>query len=427
MKLTESKQTSSVPVRACEFKIKPALLRRLAPLTLFLCVAVVCAALPAAAQTLTVDNNPAYVGENLTFIYTPGDCMDSEAVTFTRDVTIYTGDEKSFDIQLTLNSDGPYSGLYTGTHTTTADDVGNDVIAIDDDCNESVEPVQLTVARFDGFFVYQAAKIDEADAVTLKSNPTVEVDAMLTPTTGFAASLIDWSSSGGGINWRLDNWGGYAYTSSPYDYYFCATLDEATWHDLDVWVIWATVTPRFTDNKTPYDSGTDTGDQANFPYYAGGTELGAENQLTDYSWLGFKTEIKGQLAPSGVNQIIKSGWVFYQTVTYNVFLNNTSASTGSGVNAPDTVFNSYGADMEDKTPDPNDQIFVLDGPGAYNFNTIKQMMNFQTWVYWNGQVASDPAQWWIRKKAERNGSGYNVIENTGDNGTTTIDNTYTGN
>jgi hypothetical protein len=223
---------------------------------------VVCAALPAAAQTLTVDHNPAYVGENLTFIYTPGDCMDSEAITFTRDATFYTGDEKSFDIQLQLNTDGPYAGLYTGTHTTTADDVGNDVIAIDDDCNESVEPVYLAVERFDGFYVYHAVWVDSADVAALKSNPanTVGVDAMLTPDNdNFDATILDWSLSSSGINWRLDNWGGDVYTGSPGYYEFFVSLDGfATYHYVDAWVISAVLKSlTFTSGTEIYNNNSD--------------------------------------------------------------------------------------------------------------------------------------------------------------------------
>jgi hypothetical protein len=200
----------------------------------------------------------------------------------------------------------------------------------------------------------------------------------------------------------------------------------STSQSLQMWVIWATVTVADSGSKTSYDPSTDTGDSANFPIFAGDDELGPENLLANTSpYLGFKVEIKGTLSPLGVHQVITTGWAFYQTLTYIDFLNNTNFSTDSGTDAPDKKFNSYGSDYEDKTPDRNENIFVLDGPG-YNdsFATYKSTDNFQTWVRWNGQTASDPAQWWVRQKAEYSGSNYNVTTNTGGLGTTTIDTSY---
>jgi len=259
-------------------------------------------------------------------------------------------------------------------------------------------------------------------AVKATTNDWVTLEAALSPNTDGAASLLSWS-------------GGEAVAGHPRQRKVSKAISAKTTVTASccntslsdtVWILWATVTVKHDNSKTSYDAATDTGDQAGFPAYAGADELGPVNLLTNPTpYLGWKVEIKGQITPVGVHQVITSGWVFYQSLTYVDFLNGTNSPSASGANAPDAVFNSYGSDLEDKTPDSNENIFALDGPGiAGSFTLYKSTDNFDVWVRWNGQVASDPAHWWIRQKAEWQGSGFNVLENSGGNGTTTIDNSY---
>jgi hypothetical protein len=142
------------------------------------------------------------------------------------------------------------------------------------------------------------------------------------------------------------------------------------------------------------------------------------------SFLGFKVELKGKLTPPGIHQIIPDGWNFYQTMNFVQFLNNTN-TPNIATNTPDTEFNGYGSDYEDKTPDVNDDIFALDGPGISGaFSVLKINDNFSVWVRWRGQIASDPALWWVRIKADGLSGSYNVIENNGGTGTNNMDNFY---
>jgi hypothetical protein len=186
---------------------------------------------------------------------------------------------------------------------------------------------------------------------------------------------------------------------------------------LDIWIVWSTV--------QILSSGTNTSPLSS-PYYAGGDELGAENLLSNTpAYLGWKVEIVGTITPAGAYQAIQDGWRFYQTSTFVTFYNNEYAPWGSGTNAPDTAFNDYGPNLEDDTPDTNNDIYALDGPGNVGaFSLYQTTQNFQTWVLWNGQIASGPAQWWINQKAYNNGSSYIVVTNTGGNGTTQIEYTY---
>jgi hypothetical protein len=256
----------------------------------------------------------------------------------------------------------------------------------------------------------------------VKGVDDVVVEATISPNTPQAAMCITWSGgspvSGHPLQRKLSK------TTSAKT--TITASSGSTSRSINVWIVWANVTVAHSGNKTSYDVSTDTGDQANFPTYTGGTELGAKNLLGNSTpYLGWKVEIKGQITPAGVHQIISTGWALYQTVTYTDFINNTTAPTTTATDAPDTVFNAYGPDLADNTPDVNERIFALDGPGLTgNFTTYKSTDNFKVWVRWNGVIASDPAQWWIRQKAERQGAGYNVIENDGGNGTTTIDSVY---
>jgi hypothetical protein len=194
----------------------------------------------------------------------------------------------------------------------------------------------------------------------------------------------------------------------------------------NVWVLWTDVTVRHTGNKTTYDAGTDTGNDKEFPDYCPGSSLGGTNRLGESpKYLGWIVEIKGDITPAGVHDVVSSGWDFYQTLTYTDFLDNTNTPVANGTDAVDSVFNA--GNFQDQTPDPDDDIFALDGPGILtetDFNYGKSTDNFRVRVRWNGEDASDAAQWWVRQKAERTGGNYTVIENNGGNGTTTIDNFY---
>lgn len=193
-----------------------------------------------------------------------------------------------------------------------------------------------------------------------------------------------------------------------------AALGTVT-NSLEVWVLWSTV--------QVLSSGANTS-PLSFPLFAGDNELGAADLLANSQpYLGWKVEIVGTITPTGAYQAIQGGWSFYQTYTSADFINNTNCP--SITNTPDILFNAYGTDHEDGTPNTNNNIFALDGPGYEGpFMTYKSTCNFQTWALWAGQIASAQAQWWISQKAYKDGSTYIVVTNTGGNGTTQIQYTY---
>jgi hypothetical protein len=242
MKPTESKRKSSAKMRGHELKIKPALLRGPTLLALCVCAAFVCATLPAAAQTLTVNQNPAYINDPLTFTYTPSTdpnaCQPNwnETAKNYRDLTIYTGGTTQFDIPMSLNSDGV---TYSGTYTTTSDDLGDNWVYVGDDICGNVASLEWAVIEFDGWFVYNATWVDDTDVAAVKApGGSVEVDAMPFPLNLNAPSLYDWRYSDPNISWRSPIWGGYASRNNPYEYYYCVSLDDyQTYNWLNVWVI----------------------------------------------------------------------------------------------------------------------------------------------------------------------------------------------
>jgi hypothetical protein len=197
---------------------------------------------------------------------------------------------------------------------------------------------------------------------------------------------------------------------------------SATGH---VWVLWSEVTVQHSGDKTAYNAETDTGNDKDFPDYCGGADLGEENRLQESPrYLGWKVEVKVAITPAGVHNVIATGWDFYQTYT-TVDFNNVTNNPSVASNRVDQYFND--GEFLDKSPDPNDSIFALDGPGIYSevpFNYYKSTCNFKIWARWDGHYVSSETKWWIRQKADRQGTNYVVHENTGGNGTTTLEYTY---
>ena len=258
-------------------------------------------------------------------------------------------------------------------------------------------------------------------AVKTLTNDWVYLQATLSKDDTNAANQIQWSA-------------GDAVPGNPFQRRVTKTVSAetsvtaslgSTNKTVKVWIIWGTVTVTHGGSKTLYDTNTDTGDAANFPFYTGGTELGAVNLLTNSTpYLGWKVEIKDQITPTGVHSIIPNTWAFVQTITYSLFDGTTNAPI-CATNAPDAAFNASNYQFEDSTPDSNDDIFALDAPGVFApFVNNKCTVNFNVVVRWNGVIASDAAQWWASRKIERNGSSYNVITNSGGNGTITIEYSY---
>jgi hypothetical protein len=316
-------------VRGHELKIKPALLRRPAMLALFLGAALVCFALPAAAQTqptISVSPNPVAVGQQITVTYdSKGSGCIAEGATMTDDPTFHVG-ASPFSITMNNNQDG----TWTGTYKVNSGDVGNDTVSVSDTCSGQVGPINLTVVQLNGLYGSGATQIpnDNNDVAALqdKGNPNdvVTVKASLTPDTDFAATLLNWSGSGNGwftIGWLYnDLWaciGGYATKGCPAEVPFWVTIDAVNWDYCDVWVFWASIKVN-TSGWDGDDPLTFNNSNFTFPYSPGQVDgpLAANVQILGnsnpncFANAGYwsvtvtKVEIVGTFSPKGVGNVL---------------------------------------------------------------------------------------------------------------------------
>ena len=139
-----------------------------------------------------------------------------------------------------------------------------------------------------------------------------------------------------------------------------------------------------------------------------------------------KVEIKAKLSPTGVGRVVSNNWDFFQMVTDRRWHDDTNNPV-CRTNEIDAAFNA--ATLQDQTPDSHDEIFALDAPTQileYGAETRKRNSNFRVIARWNVEITSDPKEWWVRQKVERQGTndGYITIENQSGNGTTTLDENY---
>lgn len=283
-----------------------------------------------------------------------------------------------------------------------------------------MNPIAVHSSDTNSFFLFESNKV--VNIATIKGTGDVSMVTSISPDTAQIRAEVNWQ---GAAEDGADPLQATVSRTAAVRQEVNALIGGAILRQAVVWVIWSDITVRHSGGKTPHDSGTDTGNDKDFPSYAGSTNLGPENLLgASPRYLGWKVEMMGQLEPSGVNEVVSSGWDFYQTLTYIDFLNNTNASTGTGVDAIDTVFNA--GSFQDQTADTNDRIYALDGPGILStgFNQYKSTDNFKVSVRWNGKTASDEALWWIQQKAENQTGTYSVIENDGGDGTNTVENFY---
>jgi hypothetical protein len=283
-----------------------------------------------------------------------------------------------------------------------------------------MDPIAVHASDTNSFYLFESNKV--VNIATVKGAGDVVLFTTISPDTPQIRAEVNWQGATEDGSDPLKATVSRAVSiRQPVD----ALIGGAVLRQAIVWVVWADLDVRHSGSKTPYDSGTDTGNDVDFPPYAGGTNLGAySNFATTNIYMGWKVEIVGTLTPVGINAVIPAGWDFYQTLTYIDFLNNTNSPYQSGTDVPDGAFNS--GSFQDQTPDPNDKIYAIDGPGPVggSFTNYKSTDNFKVIVQWNGITASDDTFWWVHQKAESILGVYTVLENDGGDGTNTVENFY---
>lgn len=160
--------------------------------------------------------------------------------------------------------------------------------------------------------------------------------------------------------------------------------------ELDLWVIWATVTVR-TKATDSIPKGS-----ARFGKHFDGTEKLGAITYDDGKQAAGKIAASAKITPRGIHRVVTEGWMFRRQKQGVRFGNgNVEFKWRKWDEEPD--------DSEPEflrlTPDAEDQIYDIDAPtigGAHRNDTNEAYINFRQWVQWNEERCSDYAPWYWR-------------------------------
>lgn len=269
---------------------------------------------------------------------------------------------------------------YESIEDVTLDEAGWETVSSENECDES-DSIDIAVAEFVSLDVDSSATdVGDDNYAILKQPGDVLVTANVIPGfpesgTDYVGNKIVWSGSGyqDTVSPRIKA----VPTTDPLESIEAASLCNGM-GAVKVWVIWATVTPVFSD------SGFISSD-ATFANWCPGNTLGGWNNLnvspSDYR-VAYKLELIGQILPTGAGAIVSSDWKFKQNVSIRRWQYSTSYTTPD-LNGPD----SWQSTAEDDSPDGSDRICLLDAPSdadASGLSFYKAQWNFQTHVEWKG-------------------------------------------
>jgi hypothetical protein len=435
MKATKSNCKQTVAVSAEESTNKPALLRRLAILALCLGAALVCAALPAKAQTpgtVALVPNPVNVGQSVTVVYTPGSCSPDNAEFKLEDDPSVTLDGFCI-VPMSPNADGTWSGTYC----TTEADAGTDSITVTDgSCDDTIDPTNLTVVELLDITAPYASEdsqwndqINDADRdwTVLKSpwsGDYVVLGLDILPDNAVAASLIDWCRY---VTPSSDNlWASFPAGSVNGPLPITASQDGSdppfVTDPITIWIFWVEISYNFGNPLDDDDQLTFSNTNFDFPLMTNPRNTGP---YTDYvkntrngQWyyVAFnKMEIIGTLQPAGIGSVISNSLTFTfsdQYINFNAW--DTSSDPGrysrtSHEYVPDGGGSGFVSGVSQQVMPVHDKIFAIDNPGnnmnegvcqyywPYNLTAYEgQAADFEDIVFINGANnidASDLATW----------------------------------
>ena len=154
----------------------------------------------------------------------------------------------------------------------------------------------------------------------------------------------------------------------------------ATSKDLDVWILWGTVTITMTDTTPP--------NAVQFGMAYDGTEnLGAKSYSGGTKAVGKVVPI-GQLTPTDVKDVVKEGWKFKRDRIWRVCEDGAKSSIWDATWTVDTSDPGF----QKLKPDADDKIYDRDAPnnlagGATDCAEV--WLNLRQWIEWNSAVASN--------------------------------------
>jgi hypothetical protein len=180
-----------------------------------------------------------------------------------------------------------------------------------------------------------------------------------------------------------------------------ASLGSST-TNLNVWVIWATVTNQITGINTSPLSFTALGlpdDNLSTQYYDRST-IGVypASEFDHTNLVVGKICVVATVTPVGVHSVITNGWDVVQMKTSTGFTN--------GVNEfsyPPWTYDGPDQVNTNKTviPDSNDKLYTIDGPNLdlfleyiYNYDSREHYINCYDYITWKSQTCSDTNNFW---------------------------------
>ncbi len=309
---------------------------------------------------------------------------------------------------------------HKSTEDVPLDEAGYMTVSSENECDES-DSIDIAVAKFVSLDVdSSASNVGDDNYAILKQPGDVLVTANVIPSfpesgTDYVGNQIVWSGTGyqDTASPRIKA----VPTTNPLEATVAASLCDGMGAK-KIWVIWATVTPKFSSSDF-------ISSDATFANWCSGNTLGSWDDLNSYPWdyrVAYKVELVGKISPAGAGAIVSSDWKFKQNVSIRDWNGSTSYTT------PDlSGSDSWGSFAEDDSPDGSDQIVLLDAPSRSDPTGVsfyKTQWNFQTHVEWKGNRASDDSLWYEHVKAHYGSGSYHLDTDTANTGNPTFDTSY---
>lgn len=156
--------------------------------------------------------------------------------------------------------------------------------------------------------------------------------------------------------------------------------------ELNLWVLWATMTPVVDGDKMP------DGCKLQYPY--GAQKPGPE---TDADGGSGKVCLVTALSPQGVNGVVKGGWGLHFQKWRHQLTDGQHTLGGWDTGWEEDPFGEANVSL---VPDANDRLYAIDGPTVGQWHGATQSCsrndNFQGWVEWHGTKCSSEAGWYYR-------------------------------
>lgn len=249
-------------------------------------------------------------------------------------------------------------------------------------------------------------------AAIKKSTDDVIVEATTSPNTAEVWRQINWSGDSGSPVVGHENQRKLSRAAAK-KYHVVAELC-GTQKDLNVWVIWATVTmlTKSADAKPA--------NAPNFPASLDGTQ-----KLGAVAWSGGKKaagKVVGvyKIQPAGIHAVVKSGWRLIRkriSHDWNDGVKDNPGNTKSDYWNTTWVDDTYppGSPYDALKPDGTDQIYQIDGPNiaAFGTNDAETYNNFKEWAEWKGNRCSDHGLWYWKGRWKKSAAPQVTLKDVG--------------